>query len=252
MKQGFVLLMTLLVVLQLQAQEKIETDRPDQTETPVLTPVKYFQAEVGFNKENKDNDYRLLHPTALLKYGINKKLELRLEATAATDNFKSGTNSIKMNGLEPIAIGTKIALLEEKGLRPKTSIIAHVGLPFLGSKIYRTPHLSPSFRFTMQNTISSTVAIGYNVGAEWDGFSATPTWLYTIAPGFNLGEKWYTYVEAFGFISKYQKPQHSVDAGIAYFVNNNLKLDASAGLGLSSEALDNYVAVGFSFRLPLY
>ena len=252
MKQGFVLLMTLLGVLQVQAQDKIETDRPDQTETPVLTPVKYFQVEVGFNKENKGADYRLLHPTALLKYGINKRLELRLEATAVSDNFKMGGTNIKQNGLEPVEIGTKIALLEEKGLRPQTSLIAHVGMPFLGSKIYRSPHLAPSFRFTMQNGITDNVAIGYNLGAQWDGFSATPTWLYTIAPGFNLGEKWYTYVEAYGFISKYQKPQHSIDAGIAYFVNNDLKLDVSAGLGLSSEALDNYVAVGFSFRLPLY
>ena len=244
--------MMLLTGMHMQAQDKIETDRPDQTETPVLTPVRYFQGEFGFNKENKGSDYRLPHPTALLKYGINKRFELRVEASAATDKFKNGANNLTESGLEPVEIGTKIALLEEKGLRPKTSLIAHVGLPFLGSKIYRSPHLSPSFRFTMQNTINDNFAIGYNLGAEWDGASAMPTWLYTIAPGFNLGEKWYTYVEAFGFIAKYQKPQHSVDAGIAYFVNNDLKLDVSAGLGLSSEALDNYVAVGFSFRLPLY
>lgn len=251
MKHGFVFLMTLLAFGHLYAQDKIETDRPDQTETPVLTPKKYLQGEFGFNREAEGNNYRLLHPTALLKYGISKKAELRLELNAVTDNFKALPRNIKLSGFEPVEIGTKIALLPEKGLRPQTSIIAHVGLPFLSGQHYRTPHLSPSFRFTMQNTITENIAIGYNLGAEWDGFSATPTWLYTFAPGFNLGEKWYTYVEAFGFIAQYQKPQHSVDAGIAYFVNNDLKLDVSAGVGLSSAAVDHYVAVGFSFRLPL-
>ncbi len=254
MKAVFIFLMTLLLLqkVQAQAQDKIETDRPDQTETPVLTPKKYFQGEFGFNKETKGSNYQLVHPTALLKYGISRRAELRVEANFVSDYEQLIPNSKLQSSLQPIEIGTKIALLEEKGLRPQTSVIAHVGFPFLGSKKNRSPHLAPSFRFTMQNTVSNNVAIGYNVGAQWDGFSPTPTWLYTFAPGFNLSDKWYAYVEAFGFISKYQKPQHSADAGIAYFVNNNVKLDVSAGVGISSEAPDHYVAVGFSFRLPLH
>lgn len=244
--------MILFAATQAQAQDKIETDRPDQTETPVLTPKKFFQAEMGFTKENDGDNYRLLHPTALFKYGFGKRAELRVETNVATDYYQHIPNGVKQSGLEPVEIGTKIALIEEKGLRPQTSLIAHVGLPFLSSKIYRTLHLAPSFRFTMQNTVSDKIAIGYNLGAEWDGFSATPTWLYTIAPGFSLGEKWYTYLEAFGYIARNQKPQHSIDAGVAYFINNNLKLDASTGLGLSKEAPDHYVSLGFSFRLPLH
>ena len=250
MKKGLALLFALWIVNSAAAQNKIETDRPDQTETPVLTPKKYLQAEIGFNRESDGNIYRLVHPTALIKYGINQRVELRLEAAWVSDHVK--TPAGKTNGFEAIEIGTKIALLEEKGIRPKTSLIAHVGLPFTSTRLYRSPHLSPSFRFTMQNTLTPNIAIGYNVGAEWNGFTNTPTWLYTLAPGFNLGDKWYTYVEAFGFMTRGQKPQHSVDAGLAYFVTNDFKLDVSAGLGLSSEALDHYVAVGFSYRLPLH
>jgi hypothetical protein len=32
----------------------IFTDRPDQTETPDVLPLKYFQMEMGFNVESQD------------------------------------------------------------------------------------------------------------------------------------------------------------------------------------------------------
>jgi len=70
------------------AQERIETDRPDQTETPFNVPKKYFQAEFGFNKENlTDYNYNLIHPTALLKYGLSNRIELRVEPTYGQNTF---------------------------------------------------------------------------------------------------------------------------------------------------------------------
>jgi len=233
----------------LKAQvEKIDTDRPDQTESAVTVPKNYFQAEFGFNKENlPGRNYDLLHPTTLLKYGLHK-FEFRLEATLRSSYEYLFPNPKWTKGLEPVVIGFKTALWEENKLLPKTSLIVHLGLPFLASKTFRTDHLIPSFRFTMQNSITANVAIGYNLGAEWDGYSSTPAWVYTFAPGFNVGKKWYTYIEAFGFIHKKEKPQHNLDAGIAYYISNNVKIDLSAGIGISEAAPENYVAVGFSFR----
>lgn len=57
MKNGiFVLFCCLLIVA--KGQEKAEenitsiaTDRPDQTETPDVVPLRYFQMETGFNAE---------------------------------------------------------------------------------------------------------------------------------------------------------------------------------------------------------
>jgi hypothetical protein len=38
------------------AQEQIETDRPDQTESPATVPHRYLQAETGFMYEKVHND----------------------------------------------------------------------------------------------------------------------------------------------------------------------------------------------------
>ncbi len=230
--------------------EKIDTDRPDQTESAVLVPKKWMQFEFGIGKqENKPGDIGFQHPTLLSKYGLNKRVELRLITTLASNHFYNGSAvKQKESGLEPVEIGAKIALWEENKLLPKTSLIFHFAIPTLASKKFRADKLAPNFRFTMQNSITNNIAIGYNLGAEWDGYNKEATWIYTFAPGFNIGKKWYGYVEAFGFISKMDKPQHSLDAGIAYYVTPNFKLDLSSGIGISAAAPDWYVAFGWSVR----
>lgn len=231
--------------------ERIDTDRPDQTESAHTVPRHYFQAEIGFNKENTFHDnFDLVHPTALLKYGF-KRWELRVETTVRSSYEQLIPNSKRITGVEPVEIGFKVALWEEKKWIPKTSFIGHLGFPALASKPFRPDHVAPSFRFTMQNTLAKKIALGYNVGAMWDGFTNTPLWLYTFGPGFEIGEKWYAYVEAFGFIHKSLPAQHNLDAGIAYYINDNIKVDVSSGFGISESAPKNYIALGVSFRIKM-
>jgi len=248
MAKQIILLFSLFISLKLFAQEKIDTDRPDQTESAYTVPKGFFQGELGFVKEKLPfgNDWTL--PTLLAKYGVSDKFELRL----IVEYVRQG-NGQKLKkdtfGLLPVQFGMKVNLLEEKGLRPRISLISHLSFNKFASRMARNgTFLSANFRFTFQNSISDNVAIGYNLGMEWEDFKESPIYAYTFAPGFNLGERWYAYVEAFGFISKDFPDQHSVDAGIAYYVNDNLKIDASAGVGLSTYAPDHYYGIGVSWR----
>ena len=249
MKTCFIIPVCTCFSLCCSAQEKIDTDRPDQTESAFTVPRGYFQAEFGFNKENTSGrDYTLVHPTALLKYGLGK-IELRLESTWSSEYEHVIPNPKWSRGLQPVEIGFKAALCEEKDFRPKISIIMHTTIPFLSSGIYKDSLLTPSFRFCLQHTTGERSALGINLGAEWDPHKKRPQWIYTIAQGFDLSEKWYAYIEAFGTISKGYLPEHSLDAGLAYYINPDVKVDISAGKGISSVAPKSYVALGFSFRI---
>ena len=230
--------------------EKIDTDRPDQTESAVTVPKKWIQLELGFSKQqNSPGSSEFQHPTLLSKYGITKKIELRLITTLTTTTYYNGIQpKQKETGLEPVEVGAKIALWEEKSLLPKTSLLFHLVFPKLASKKFMADKLTPNFRFTMQHSLSNIMSIGYNIGAECDGYSNETTWIYTFAPGFNISEKWYGYIEAFGFISKHNEPEHNIDGGIAYYINSNFKLDISSGFGISKTAPDWYIALGASFR----
>ena len=197
-------------------------------------------------QQNNKTEKEFLLPTLLSKYGISKKVEFRLITTL--NCFSTTANSNYTTGLEPVEVGTKIALTEEKKWIPKTSLLFHVAIPGLASKSLRADKLAPNFRLSMQHTFSKLMGLGYNLGADWDGFSNTTTWAYTISPGFNLGEKWYSYIEAFGFIAKDEPAQHNIDGGVAYYINDNTKVDISSGFGISKTAPDWYFAIGASIR----
>lgn len=232
------------------AQDKIDTDRPDQTESALLTPKGFFQAEFGFTVEKDEGLHTFVHPTALWKYGISRRFEFRLITEFISQEtpviIPQGNKLI--TGILPVQIGTKISLWEEKGALPKTSLLFHVGIPAFSSSAFKPPHASPAFRFSMAHSLSGNIGLGYNFGAEWDGFDHTPEWIYTFAPGISFCRNWYGYIEAFGAFKKNEPSQHSIDAGLAYFISDNTKVDISSGYGLSKNATDWYAALGFSFR----
>lgn len=245
---GLVLLCGLYLSPFAQQQGRMETDRPDQTETFYITKKGYLQAEIGCNTETYGSSRVGVLPTALWKLGLHERFELRLITEVNSVRSFPIPGSGATSGLLPLQIGGKVALWEEKKWIPATSLIFHFGTPSLGSKVFRTPGWSPNFRFTMQHTLGKNTALGYNLGAEWDGYSNSPTFIYTVAPGINLGERWYAYAEAFGHIRKGESPAHALDGGIAYYVSDDIKVDVSAGFGLTAAAIRHYAALGCSFR----
>lgn len=229
----------------------METDRPDQTESPFITKYRFFQIEVGLGVGREEGYSTLVVPTILWKYGLLKKLELRLiteiNAVHVPPIVPNG-NEIN-TGLMPVQIGGKLSLFEEKNFLPKTSLIFHLGIPKAATRKFQASKWSPAFVLTMQNTVSEAIGVGYNVGTEWDGETDTPYWIYTISPGFNIGRRWYSFIELFGAARKNESPQNSIDGGVGYYINDNVKLDASGGLGISKAAVDYFFGAGFSFRI---
>jgi hypothetical protein len=251
MTKIYLIIISLLIICtSIKAQEeKIDPERPDQTESADLIAKNIFQAEFGFNKENSSGkDYDLLYPTALFKYGL-RKIELRLETVVRSSYEHLIPNTREVSGIDPITLGFKINVAKEKNFIPKTSLISSFGIPVFSSKVFRTNHIAPSIKLVMINTLSEYADLSYNIGAEWDGISTTPAWLYTLSQGFSFGKNWNTYIEVFGFIQKNESPQHSIDAGIGYCISNDTKVDLSGGFGISDAAPKNYIAIGFSFRI---
>ncbi len=149
MKKYVLILSFLLFISQIIFAQKlpsIQLDRPDQTECSYIVPTNCLQLESGINFEKVDDDEQnIVLPTILWKYGINEKMELRLITETVNNTFKSYSNF----GLKPIKIGFKTKLLEEKGVIPLTSIIAHLAIPYLSTENFRTSYFAPIFRFTI-------------------------------------------------------------------------------------------------------
>lgn len=236
-----------------QQSGRMETDRPDQTESPSIVKHRYIQAELGFNMERNGSLTTLVLPTVLWKYGLSKDVELRLITQLNSEELQRSPTAGKSSatGLLPVEFGGKLSLWEERGLLPKTSVIAQVGIPTFASAYYRVSKYTPGFRFTMQHTLSERVGIGYNLGVEWSDEVHTPFWIYTFGPGYNVGKRGYAYIELFGEFHQYLAPHHNLDAGFAYYISDNAKLDISSGFNLENTNAF-YIALGFSLRFKAF
>jgi hypothetical protein len=250
-KNVFLLMALVFLSLRVVAQEAepIQTDRPDQTETSHLVPAGVLQFESGFNYERPaDGSTVLVHPTLLWRMGLNGRTELRLITDLTT--ISAGNRS--STGLDPVAVGFKVNLLDEGGWIPKTSFIAHLNLPWAASTDRIVDYHYPDFRFTFLNAVSDRISLGYNLGAQWSGASAEPEFLYTFAPAFTLSDAIGCYIEAFGFFPEHGRAVHRVDGGFTWLLNNDLQLDLSGGKTLSSEESDAYyVSLGASWRFSV-
>src|SRR5215213_2699163 len=145
-------------VASVYAQDKIKTDRPGESQTPEILTKKWFQAEIGLQFEN-DELKSISHPDLLLKYGLSKRIELRLITEVITEEtlavIPSGNNFV--SGVLPIRLGTKIALWDEKGGLPKTSLLIHTSIPKFASEKFRQRKWVPDFRLAMLNSLSDKV-----------------------------------------------------------------------------------------------
>jgi hypothetical protein len=231
-----------------QTTPDLETDRPDQTETPFTVGKNMFQAENGYSIWNAKNKIQQQNIVSLLRFGLSEKFELRAEI--ARDRYNNESINYNERGLTPIEVGFKANLTSEKGLIPKTSLIAHIALPTVASATFKGNYYAPNFRFTMQHTLSKKQSLSYNLGGEWGADDGSFTPLYTLASGYDFSKLVYGYVELFGFFPNRQIAEHTAAGGVAFLVKPNVQFDISGGIGLTPTATKNYWALGLSFRLP--
>lgn len=248
MKIFYALLFSCFLYLPVYSQDDIDTDRPDQTETSTIVPAKHFQMENGFlHQQTSKGKSELLLPTSLWKYGLSKNIELRL----ITDLVYNRTSDSVTTGLNPVVIGLKVKLWEEKGILPQASLITHMQLPKVASKNLQVKYLAPQIRLLFQNTVTDDIDVGYNLGMNWDGESPDPIFAYTFSPNMSLTKKLKAYIEAYGFCPQYRHAEHWCDGGFMFLIAKDVQLDISAGYEITSQDHYHqfYESLGFSFRI---
>jgi hypothetical protein len=261
MKRTYLLIFALSYCTFLLAQEDhdIVTDRPDQTESSWTIPKHRVQIESGFLFQTTELDGFTLNETVyqgtLIRYGLLDNFELRVATIYSETELKVPEGSTDTAGIttgfEPLIIGFKILIVEEKGWIPRMSFVGSMIIPEAASKEKQVPHYAPSFRFTGEYTIKEWVSFGFNVGTDWSEFEAdaigylSGVFNFAVLPWLGAFAEYYAYLPGGG-----SDIQQNLDGGFTFPVRHNLQFDASAGIGLSEESPDYFVAAGFSWRIP--
>jgi hypothetical protein len=229
---------------------EISTDRPDQSNTPLLVPKGALQIESGFTVENEktflSTHRNYTYNNTLIKFGINEHFEIRLNTLYQGVSESSDLPIVR--GIGPVSIGLKIKMADEHGIWPQASIISHLTLPS-GTTSFKPSYTSSDITLACSHGLSERWVITYNGGVKWDGETPAATALYALSLAFDVTDKFSVFAECYGFVPGKSKSNHNMDAGITYKIKPLLQWDLSAGLGLSDDAPDNFLSTGLSIRL---
>ncbi|WP_207431458.1 transporter [Sabulibacter ruber] len=239
-----------------ESEPEFETDRPSFTEASSVVPRGYYQLETGFQYQKKKVDgferKQWLYPQALLRIGVLKSAELRLEATFRQDDYRSGESLVQHHeGLSTVRVGTKIKVLDSQGAWPEMSLLGMLETPW-GRDAFEPRQVVPEVMLLFTNKITEKVKFQYNAGfrrqkeeGEMENqleYSATLTG--------KLSQKFMLFAEFFGDKPKGSPAENQIDGGIQFMVLPNLQLDAVVGTGVSSHAPEMFAGGGISVRLP--
>jgi len=246
MKQTKILvLITLCMFAKGIKGQTIITDRPDQTESSSTVSQGTLQLETGvlveYSPDGASSQSRILAPTTLFRYGLNKAVEFRLLSQFESIKSPWATKSIK--GISDLEIGTKIQLLKQEGVNTEIAILSHLILP-TGSRGLSSDKYGTINKLSISHQVSEQTSFGYNVGYNYFDLGKGNL-TYSAALGVTVNSKVGIYLEPYGELIDLNVYQASFDAGFTYLIKDNFQLDFSFGTGINYKM--NYLSAGFSW-----
>lgn len=243
----------------------VAADRPGAgTGTNVLDRG-FVQWESGIEVAHWDDVHLLTLPTSLLRFGVCRWAELRLEYTGvlAVDDKESQNKFYKKPRaeyyFEPLWLGAKFGVWggsDEQGLCwiPRTSVMVNVGLP-LTSQMAADMPVSGKIDVLFENDLTNWLTLGYELGVYWELWIPEPTIFAALNLNFAVNDKVGLFVESFNnFAPEFPRPvaygedaskKHyfisnaNLDLGATFLVHPRLQLDIYAGCNLFS-SLSSY------------
>ncbi|WP_425391704.1 transporter [Ekhidna sp.] len=221
-----------------QDTDPIATDRPTQSAASTVVPKGSALIEYGFIYESAGDLTNTTMANLLARIGLFEGFEFRI--TQNIQQIRNDVTDIKVRGLSPITLGTKIHLVGEQGAVPQTSIIAQVTLDN-GKQAFRPGEPIPEVRLNFSNSLSEFLTLGYNLGVAFPEDNTTT--IYSAVLGYSFLPGWTAFAEPYGFLYD-GGSDHRFNAGLIYLVSNNFQVDISGGIGLSDISPDSFIGFG--------
>lgn len=244
------------LIAQSDSLPEFSSDRPTQAISPNLVGKGFFQIETGaiyINRKDASTELNNLRlGTTLLRYGILKNLELRLESSFQSTRIDSINVDFDTtySGLGSVTAGFKVFICKEKGIRPALAIVGSITFRHLGDESYAPVYSFPVGNLAASHTLSKRWSLGYNIGFAYNGSSPDGFFVYSAFSGYKISERLWSFVEVYGKFDHGDFPRTRLDGGFTYLLRNNIQLDLTGGYGLNSNVKRFFINGGISWRIP--
>ena len=214
---------------------QIISDRPSQTDSPIVISKGYIQIETGISVEEIQSDIN-----SLVRIGIFDGFELRINSNYIINDEISFQ---KKSSFDDFEIGSKFRILENDEKNTNIGFLTYLSIPTAPEVFsYNEYGFLNKLLFSHNLTYDSEIAynIGYNKFSNYDGL-----FTYSLIYGKSLGS-FSTFFELFGNSSS-NNSNLNFDSGLTYIIDDDRQFDLSIGKGLNNDLF--FVNLGFSFRI---
>ena len=247
------LLLTALVLIcsLCNAQDELPTisaDRPGALTGTDVMPRFKLQWETGVGYESTtDGPHTLTLNNTLLRFGLFENAEIRVGTDLLM--FNEGQAMEPTFGVAPLSVGMKARFYEGTGLLPSVALLAELKSPHVGTKELLPSHLTPTLHLLFEHFVNDWFCIGYNVGAEWDGETATPTTFLGLGLYFDITEQVGTFVETYNYLHPDDGNQYLTEFGLTWLVSRRVQLDLAADLDFQNLGKYHMISGGVSWLI---
>lgn len=235
-----------------QRQQKIDSDRPGQSISPLTVGKQVLQVQTGFNYFNKDfsdnltvNSYSNI---TNVRFGILESLELNsaLGFRINANNYKDTKSNIISSGVYGLRLGARFNILNEKGLTPKVAVNGELIIA-LRNSVYSFIKNGYELKLSVRQPLTDKLSLTSNVGIFDNPIFPILFYPYTLNVSFSFNDELFAFAEIYGLLNK--EVTVNYNGGMGYYLNKDLLLDLSL-VKVTDDVLNNwFIEVGASYRL---
>jgi len=231
-----------------EQEEEMDTDRPTQTESAATLKQGTTQLETGFlfNYFDDEQTTPAYIGRALLRYGITNRVEARLLIEDGKNRDVYITETVQST--YPLALSTKISLVEQHSWLPDISLVTYLKLPFTSRSEAQTAYWSPAVIGAFKNKLSQLWEVEYNVGIMQEAYDRSWNWLGNGELKYKASDKLSIFGEYFAQYESGEEPVHNAAAGGMFQCSKNMQLDIAGGTTINASKPNAFITLGYSVR----
>lgn len=244
------LLVVLLFAINSFAQDSLLIfDRPGVAESPYIVNINCWQIESGISYLSKTGISSSILPSIMIRKYLAYKTEVRLTMNYEPQMMGIILEHFKQN-IDPVALGVKHKLWEEKNLIPEASILVNTYYPLQKlSSLNKNSIYNVEIGFQFQQKINKILDINYNIGTIFTNNYTKGIINYSICSNLSLTKNIGVFIEYFGYKPINIIEESGFDCGVIFMLNKHSQIDLSIINNIYQNNHYLSILLGYSFLI---